>query len=165
MEQIQRPRYAVQVILPTYQVIGQAEPIGPWLDYLNVVDKHLLTLHDARVLPVGSAATAATRPEVSINRAEACLIILTERAAHASVFMHKHTELAITHLGPIICRGEYHMGVDVRLGIFFDSFVGDFYPVTNVDLHSAVAYPEPVPAKAELVLLNRRQVQFYYPAA
>ena len=35
MANFSRPRYGATVITRDYQITGQIEPIGPWLDFLN----------------------------------------------------------------------------------------------------------------------------------
>ena len=64
----------------------------------------------------------------------------------------------------MICRAEWHMGVDATLLTFMDDLPGNFFPVTNADLHAKVALPAPLPHKAELLLVNRLHVPIYHAA-
>jgi hypothetical protein len=73
-------------------------------------------------------------------------------------------QTAIAHIGPVICRGEWHMSMDATLATFLDDLAGDFFPVTNADLHAKVALPAPLPPKAELMLVNRQHVSMSHPA-
>jgi hypothetical protein len=166
MPDLTRPRYNATVIMPGLEIIGQIEPIGPWLDFLNSRDKHTITnpISPARFLAWGGPATAGEQPQVYANRAEIQLIYLPDRAARETVHMMKTTQLAICHLGSIVCRGEFHMGVDASLLTHFDDLPGNFFPVTNAELFSTVPLPSPLPRKADLVFLNRAQVQLYRPA-
>jgi len=160
-----RPSYAATVISPEFQTIGQIEPIGPWLDYLNAKDKYTLPLKNARFMPIGAAAgNTPEKPQVFVNRVDVCFIYLPDRAAHQSVNMLRNVQIAIAHIGPIICRAEFHMGVDATLLTFMDDLAGNFFPVTNADLHAKLALPVPLPNKADLLLVNRLHVQVYHPA-
>lgn len=163
MAEIMRPRFNVVVVLPTLEITGGIEPIGPWLDFMNSRDKHVITVHTARVTPIGAAGPAGPeQPQVLVNRDEICLIYLPDRAAHESVHMLKNVHMAIAHVGPIVCRGEFHMGVDKTLATYIDELTGSYFPITNVDLHSLAPLPVPLPRKADLILVNRAQMQLYY---
>ena len=69
--------------------------------------------------------------------------------------MLRNVQTAIAHIGPVICRGEWHMGTDATLATFIDDLPGNFFPITNADLHAKVALPAPLPHKAEMMLVNR----------
>lgn len=160
-----RPRFAATVLLPGYQITGQIEPIGPWLDWLNARDKYTLPVQAARVYPLDGAPVATTeRAVVHLNRADVRLIHLPERAAGDSVHMLRNAQAAILHLGPVICRGDLHMGADATLATFMDDLPGAFFPVTNAQLFTTTTLPVPLPRQADLILVNRAQVQVYYPA-
>ena len=163
MAEIMRPRFNVVIVLPTFEITGAIEPIGPWLDFMNSRDKHVITVYAARVMPIGAAAPAGPeQPQMLVNRDEICLIYLPDRAAHESVHMLKNVHMAIAHVGPIVCRGEFHMGVDKTLATYIDELTGSYFPITNLDLHSIATLPAPLPRKADLILVNRAQMQLYY---
>ena len=159
-----RPRFEAMVITPTFQITGQIEPVGTWLDFLNAKDKFTVTVLNAHVLAIGtSVGPAPEKPQAYVNRNDICFIHLPDRDAHQSVYMLKNVQAAIAHLGPVICRGEWHMGVDATLSTFVDDLPGNFFPITNADLHAKVAMPAPLPHKAELILVNRLHVSIYHP--
>ena len=56
------------------------------------------------------------------------------------------------------------MGMDATLATFTDDLPGNFFPVTNADLHAKVTMPVSLPHKAELILVNRQHVLVYHPA-
>lgn len=163
MPDMTRPRFNVQVVMPTFVITGQIEPVGPWLDFLNGHDKYEIVVQAARVFPIGSAAASVPEhSQVCLIRSNICLIVLLDSAAQQSVHMLKRTLTAISHIGPIVCRGEYHMGVDAQLSTYFDDLVGSFFPLTNVDLFPAVAMPASLPRKADMIIANRAHVQVCY---
>jgi hypothetical protein len=165
MPDFTRPRYEATVITTAFQVTGQIEPIGPWLDFLNAKDKLTLPVYNAHILAIGtSVGPAPEKPQVYVNRHDICFIVLPDRNSHESVHMLRNVQAAIAHIGPVICRGEWHMGVDATLATFVDDLPGNFFPVTNADLHAKAAMPAPLPHKAELILVNRLHVTVYHPA-
>jgi hypothetical protein len=165
MPEFIRPRWDATVITTEFQIAGQIEPIGPWLDYMNAKDKYSLPIHNARILAIGtSVGPAPEKPLVMVNRADVCFIYLPDRNSHQTVNMLRNVKAAIAHLGPVICRAEWHMGVDATLLTFMDDLAGNFFPVTNADLHAKVALPASLPHKADLLLVNRLHVTIYHPA-
>ncbi len=163
MSEIKRPRYNATVIVPGFELVGQIEPIGPWIDFLNGKDKHVLPMHAARVLPIGGAATTPEREHAYVSRADVLLLHLPDRASHSTVYMLKNVHAAIMHVGPLVIRGEIHLGVDATLATYLDDLPGNFFPVTNAELFSTQALPVPLPRQADLIFLNRAQLQLYYP--
>jgi hypothetical protein len=163
MPEIKFSRFNATVVLPGFEVIGQIEPIGPWIDFLNSKDKHVLPIYTARVLPFGGAATTPERSQVYVSRAEILLLHLPDRASHSTVYMLKSTLPAIVHAGPLVIRGEFHLGVDATLSTYLDDLPGNFFPFTNAELFSTQALPVPLPRKADLIFLNRARLQLYYP--
>jgi hypothetical protein len=160
-----RQRYEATVITPEFQVIGQIEPIGPWLDFLNSRDKISLPVYNAHMLLIGtSVGPASKKSQVYVNLRDVCFIYLPDRDSHQTVHMLKNARLAIAHIGPVICRGEWHMGMDATLATFVDDLPGDFFAVTSADLHAKVTLPEPLPHKAEMLLVNRRHLAVFHPA-
>jgi hypothetical protein len=163
MSEIKRPRYNATVIVSGFELTGQIEPIGPWIDYLNSKDKHVLPIHAAHVLPIGGAATTPERAQVYVSRQEIMLLHLPDRASHGTVYMLKNVQSAIVHAGPLVIRGEFHLGVDATLATYLDDLPGNFFPITNAELFSTQPLPVPLPRQAELIFLNRVQLQLYYP--
>jgi hypothetical protein len=163
MPDITRPRFSASVVLPGFEVVGQIEPIGPWIDFLNSKDKHVLPMYAARVLPIGGAAATPERPQLYISRAEVLLLHLPDPASHSTVYMLKNVQPAILHVGPLVIRGEVHLGVDATLATFLDDLAGNFFPLTNAEIFSTQALPVPLPRKADLIFLNRAELQLYFP--
>lgn len=165
MPDVTRPRFNVAIITTAFQVTGQVEPIGPWVVYLNNIDRHTVPVLNARALPIGAVhGSALERPQLYLNRADICLIALLDASAREAVTVMKTSRVAICHLGPLICRSEFHMGAEAQLITFFDDLNGHFFPVTNADVYPLVPLPAPLPHKIDLALLNRQQVKMTYAA-
>ena len=164
MPDFSRPRYDAVIITQGFQVTGQIEPIGPWLDFLNSKDKFTLPVYNARLMAIGvSVGPAPEKPQLMLNRNDVILIYLPDKNSHQSVNMLRNVQSAIAHIGPVVCRGEWHMGMDASLATFIDDLSGNFFPITNADLHAKIALPAPLPHKAELIIVNRLHVPVYHP--
>ena len=165
MADFSRPRFEATVITASFQITGQIEPIGPWLDFLNARDKLTLPVYNAHLLAIGaSVGPALEKPQVMVNRHDICFIYLPDRNSHQTVHMLRNIQTAIAHIGPVICRGEWHLGMEATLATFIDDLPGNFFPISNADLHAQVTLPELLPHKAEVMLVNRLQVAVYHPA-
>ncbi len=165
MPDFSRPRYNATLLTPAFEITGQLEPIGPWLDWLATKDKWIVPVYQARLMPLGTTpAAGAERPQLFVTRNDICLIYLPDPASHATVNMLKNSHVAVSHIGPLVCRGEWHMGVDASLATFLDDLPASFFPITHADLHSKVMLPVPLPAKADLIIANRQHVTVYHPA-
>jgi hypothetical protein len=165
MADFSRPRFEATVITSSFQITGQIEPIGPWLDFLNARDKLTLPVYNAHLLAIGaSVGPALEKPQVIVNRHDICFIYLPDRNSHQTVHMLRNIQTAIAHIGPVICRGEWHLGMDATLATFIDDLPGNFFPISDADLHAKVTLPAPLPHKAEVMLVNRLQVAVYHPA-
>ena len=161
---IERPVFNSQIITATTQMIGKAEPVGPWLSFLNNRDKFNLLMRDARIMSLTAGVAPVDRPEIFVNRNLASMVVLLDAGVRDSMQMMRNVIMAIMHIGPIICRGEIHIGADTPLGLYFDDLPGNFFPVTNASLHSVLPMPAPLPRQSELLLINRTMVQTYYAA-
>ena len=159
-----RQRYQVQIVTPAYEVVGQLETIGSTLDYLNNRETEFITIHDARVSALTQGAPAVPdQAQIHLNRSQICFVILLDQAARAGVNLLKQTQVAISQVSSIVCRGEYHMGSEWHLATYFEDQHSQFFPITNVELYSPVSMPVALPRKAEMILANRAFVQLYYP--
>lgn len=163
MADIARARYEAVIITSGFEVTGQIEPIGPWLDFLNSKDKYTLPVYNAHIMAIGtSVGPTPEKPTVLLHRNDVALIYLPDKAAHQTVHMLRNVQPAIAHIGPVICRGEWHMGMDASLITFIDDLTGHFFPITNADLHAKIVLPAPLPHKVDLILASRLHVPVYH---
>ena len=84
MPEFTRPRYNATVITTEFQITGQIEPIGPWLDYLNAKDKYTLPIHNARILAIGTSVGPAPEKPLVYGQSRGCLLHLPARSQFAS---------------------------------------------------------------------------------
>lgn len=166
MAEIARARYSVEIVTTAFHVTGDVEPIGPWQIFLNSPDRCALTVCHAHVAPLTQSVhlSSRERPQVYLSLNQICFIILPDVVARESITLMKHVETAICHVGPIVCRSNVHMGAEARLQTFLDDLSGHFFPVTHAELYPLTMLDAPLTRKAELMLINRRQVQLYYAA-
>ena len=159
-----RPRLNTLVITPSLQITGQMEPAGSWIDFLNSRDKHTFSLYSARLMSIGGASSVVEREQVTVNRHLIYLLAFPEMGVRETIPLMRNAVTAIFHAGSILCRGDIHMGMDTSLAVFLDEFNGEFIPVTDASLHSTIAMPAALPKQLDVALLNRSQIQVYFPA-
>ncbi len=82
----------------------------------------------------GAGEAAGVRQSRRTSASSTCPIAIRIKRVH----MLRNVQTAIAHIGPVICRGEWHMGMDATLLTFMDDLPGNFFPVTNADLHAKV---------------------------
>lgn len=164
MQQITRPRHNVDILTPEFRVTGQVEPIGPWFDFMNNPDRYTLTVHNAHLCPLGKAdGRESDHTQAILNKQHICMVILLDAEARETVHALSHTNRAISHVGPFICRSDFHMGAETQLVTFFDDMVSDYFVVSNADLHSTITAPTPLPSHVDMLLVNRAQAYTTYP--
>ena len=88
MPEFTRPRYDATVITTEFQITGQIEPIGPWLDYLNAKDKYTLPIHNARILAIGTSVGAGAGKTAGVGQSRGGLLHLPARSQFASKREH-----------------------------------------------------------------------------
>lgn len=157
-----RPRLNTVVITPSLQITGQMEPVGSWIDFLNSRDKQTFNLYSARLMSIGGASSVVEVEQVTINRHLIYLLAFPEMGVRETIPLLRNSVTAVFHSGPILCRGEIHMGMETSLGTFLDEFKGEFIPVTDASLHSLIAMPVALPKQLDVALLNRSQIQVYF---
>ena len=165
MDTIRRRSYQVDVLSPHLRISGRIEPIGPWIDYLNSPDRHTLLVTAAHVCPLGDAnGHGFDQERVIINKHDVCLIVVLDEDARDGIQLMRNSQRAISHVGPYVCRSDFHMGAESNLTTFLDELHGDFFAATDADLYSSMTLPSPLPRHASLIIMNRAQMRLHHPA-
>lgn len=164
MDEIRRLSYQVDILSPDLRISGRVEPIGPWIDFLNNPDRHTLLVSDAHVCPLGNGNHAFDQAQVVVNKHNICIIVVLDENAHEAFQLLRNTKRAISHIGPYICRSDFHMGVEASLVTFIDEMHGDFFAATDADLYCTMTTPSPLPSHAPLMIMNRKQMRLHHAA-
>jgi hypothetical protein len=101
---VERPTYNAQILTVAMQISGRAEPVGPWLDFLNNRDKIGLSVRDAHLASLVTGAAPVDRPQVFMNHNLISLLVVTDPGVRDSIPMVKNIVMVILHIGPVICR-------------------------------------------------------------
>ena len=163
--QITLERHDVQVLGRHFQFAGQLEPAGQVMDYLNTEDRTAFPLYDVKIFPIPPAGplSGITRPEITVTGGEMGLIYFPDPDYRQRISAFKTFDRVIAYTPHAILRGNFHRGVEQRLGDLFDVLQGSFLVMTDVNLFFTTELPAPFPGQADLLILNRHYVTVYHP--
>ena len=164
--QIRLERRAAQVLGPRFQFNGQFEPAGRVLDYLNSENRSTFPLFDVKILSItpGKQLSGITRPEITVNQSELGLIYFLDAEYRQQVQLLRNFDSVIAYTPHAVVRGNFHRGVETRLGDLFDMMQGSFLAMTDVSIFPIADLPAPFPQQADLLIVNRFFVNLYHPA-
>ena len=155
------PRHSVEILMVDSRVTARVEPIGSWLDFANEPGRGTIVVHDARIYANDvTDQRSVENPRLSLNKRDILAIVLLDPEGRKSFEIPEPTTSAVCHIGPFICRGQVHLG-RCDPATMLDDADGDFFVMTAAYFSSRRPLAAPLPA-AEMLLMNRRQVQMYY---
>jgi hypothetical protein len=163
--QIALQRYHVQILGRKFQFDGEVEPLGQVLDFLNNESRSTFSLYDVKILPVmpSGPLTAITRSEITVSESELGLIFFLDADYRQQVPVLKSFDRVIAYTPHAVLRGNFHRGVETRLGDMFDTLQGAFFVMTEVSIFPTTGLPAPFPKQADLLIVNRFYVNLYHP--
>ena len=164
MPQTQSLCYPVQVLTTHSHIQGTMEPIGPVINYLNDVDRRHIPLLEATVSPLTTNPLGqVARSQLIIPKNDIVALYLDDAAARSGFQLLRRIERSIFYMPSLVCRAEFHLGIDTRWQDMLGLLVGDFFAVTNATVFPLIALPGPFPQQTDLLVLNRLHVQMLHP--
>jgi hypothetical protein len=159
-------RHEVQILTCHFQFSGQMEAVGPVLSFVNDSARESLPLYDVRLTPLtpGSPLMGLSRPHVVVRKPQVVLAYFASAETRASIHTLARTEPLVAYTPVAVCRGEFHMPAEARIGDFVESTQGELLAVTNARIFPLIEFPAPFPTDVELVLVGRSQLLSYHPA-
>jgi hypothetical protein len=159
-------RFDVLVLTPYFLTRGKLETVGDALQFINHPERHSLSLYDAVVTPVapGSAVKTVQRAQVYVRKPQVSLLSFLTAEGQEAIRTLARRELLAVYTPLAVCRGYFHMAAEARLDDFLDLSLGELLPVSEAHVFPLIALPEPIPEKHGLLLMGRRQLQFFHPA-
>ncbi len=160
---IELQRYDVQVLGRHFHIVGQMEPIGQLMDFLNRGQRQTFSLYDAKLAPLKPAGplNAISRPHVILNADELGLIYFLDAEYRQRVSLLKQFDEVIAYTPHAVLRGRFHRGAETRLSDLLD-MAGVFLAMSNVSIFALRPLPGPFPQQADLLIVNQAHVQFYH---
>jgi len=162
--EINRERYAVQVLGRMFQYVGGMEPIGQAVDYFNDENRSIFSIHAVDVYPLdtGSRLAPFKRPVITVSDNELGAIYFLDPEYRKKVQLLRNSDQVIAYTPRAVLRGKFHRGVETRLGDLFDMMGGDFLAMTDVSVFPLIDLPGAFPKQADLLIINRFYVSVYH---
>lgn len=158
-------RHEVQILTASFQFSGELEALGDTFGYIDDAGRECLSLHDAYLAPLtpGNPLKGLQRPTVVVRRPQVAFFYFTSAETRGSIRLLPRTEGIVAYTPVAVCRGNFHLTAEARLGDFIETIAGYFIPVSEAQVFPLVGFPAPFPLEADLMLLGRDQIQTYHP--
>jgi len=159
-------RHEVQILTTHFQISGQLETIGPPDNFINDSTRDSMAIYEVRLTPLrpSSPLGSLSRPRIVILKPEIMLLYLASAESRASIQTLTRRELLVAYTPLAVCRGHFHMPVEANVNEFLSVTPGLFLPITETKVFPLFELPEPFPTDADILLVGRAHLQFYYPA-
>jgi len=157
--------FAVRVFTPDYVLGGYvAPPAQAFLGWLNNVNQRVVVLTRAQAMGLApdSAMQAFSTAEVTLPKGRIVAIDLMDDAGRRSIPLPPRRVLAALYAGGLLIRANLHPTGDMPVSNLINVMGGDFFAVSEAEIRAAVPSRDLSPAKAEILLINQRWVDFYH---
>lgn len=160
------PRHPVSVLTSHFHITGHLEASGMVLGFINDSARDGLSLYDAHLAPLVAAGPLRefSHPRVVIRKSQIGLLYFAAAETRASIRTLRRRELLVAYTPVAVCRGYFHMPAEANVHDFLNLVAGDLLPVTEANIFPLVELPAPFPTEADLVMVGRSHLQFYYTA-
>jgi hypothetical protein len=157
-------RHDVQVLGRMFQFVGQMEPVGGALDYLNDETRSTFPLYDVTISPLtpDGPLKRISRPDIVVGDNELGIVCFLDPDYCQSVALLKNFDRVIAYTPHAVLRGNFHRGAETRLTDLFDMMQGRFLAMTDVSVFPLIDLPAPFPQQADLIIVNRFHINVYH---
>lgn len=158
-------RHETLIVTSEFQFKGQLESVGAVGSFLSDTARISFSLYDVQMAPIAPnfPLKSISRPQIVMLKSHIILLYLTSEEARATVKTFTRREMMMIYTPVAVCRGEFAMPAEAKLGDMLSVVSGDLLPMLNVQILPLVKLPMPFPTQAELIMLGRPHVLFYHP--
>ena len=157
--------HTVQVTTDTFWAEGRLESLGDPHLHINKDDLDFLDIQEAHLMAWNFTGLPATyAPRVLVNREKVQLLSFPQPETVALRRKPPRIAKIMLYFSLFVVLGEVPLFSEAQIGNFFDFWKGMFIPVSNAALYFLGGEAAHLPDRAELVYVNRLQVQGYTPA-
>ncbi len=156
--------FIIRVYTPSYVLIGQSESSNAFLGWLNNPNKQTLDLVEVQGLSLDPSATLVNFSQslVTLPKRQILAIDMVSPEAQASVQMSSRAELSVLYTGRFVIQADMHPTGDMPVSHMFSVMGGDFFPVSNAQLHPVVPTRKLPTNSARVMIVNKSFVDFYH---
>ena len=156
---------AVRVFTPDYVLGGYVAPTGQaFLGWLNNVNQRAIVLTRAQVMGLApdSVVPAFSPSEVTLSKSRIVALDLMDADGRRSIQLAPRRAPAAIYLGNLLVRANLHPTGDMPVANLFNVMGGEFFSVSEAEIHMAVPARDFGPAQAEILLISQRWVDFFH---
>jgi hypothetical protein len=156
--------FVIRVYTPSYVLIGQSESSNAFLGWLNNPNKQTLDLLEVQGLSLHPNATLVnfSQPLVTLPKRQILAIDMVSPEAQASVQMSSRAELSVLYTERFVIQANLHPTGDMPVSHMFNVMGGDFFPVSNAQLHPILPTRNLPTNSARVMIVNKSFVDFYH---
>jgi hypothetical protein len=156
--------FVIRVYTPSYVLIGQSESSNAFLGWLNNPNKQTLDLLEVQGLSLHPNATLVnfSQPLVTLPKRQILAIDMVSPEAQASVQMSSRAELSVLYTERFVIQANLHPTGDMSISHMFSVIGGDFFPVSNAQLHAIIPTRNLPANSARVMIVNKSFVDFYH---
>ena len=144
---------------------GLVAPAGQaFLGWLNNVSQRAIVLirPQAMGLASDSIVQAFSPAQVAVPKSRIVALDLMDEAARRSIQLAPRRVPAAIYAGGFVIRANLHPTGEMPVTNLFNVMGGEFFSVSQAEIHSAVPARDFGPAQAEILLISQRWVDFYH---
>ncbi|MCX7683186.1 MAG: hypothetical protein N2508_14670 [Anaerolineae bacterium] len=158
-------RHDTLIVTTEFQFKGQLESIGAVGSFIADTARISFSLYDVHMAPLSPSfpLKSLSRPQIVVLRPHIILLYLTSEEARATVRTFTRREIMMLYTPVAVCRGEFALPAEAKLGDMLGVMPGDLLPMMNVQILPLVKLPMPFPTQAELILVGRSHILCYHP--
>lgn len=156
--------FVIRVYTPSYVLIGQSESSNAFLGWLNNPNKQTLDLLEVQGLSLDPNATLVnfSQPLVTLPKRQILAIDMVSPEAQASVQMSSRSELSVLYTERFVIQANLHPTGDMPVSHMFNVIGGDFFAVSDVQLHPIIPTRKLPTNSARVMIVNKSFVDFYH---
>lgn len=157
--------HTVQVTTDTFWAEGQLKSLGDPHLHINKDDLAFLNIHEAHLVAWSFTGLPSTyAPKILVNREKVQLLSFPQPETVALRRKPPRSAKIMLYFSLFVVLGEVPLFSEAQASNFFDFWKGMFIPVSNAALYFLGGEAAHLPDQAELVYVNRLQIQGYTPA-
>ena len=157
--------HQMEIITDSFWAKGEFESLGDPHLYLNQEDLTMLPLKKPQIIPWSFTGLPPARPQQMLaHRDEIQLLRFLQAESNDKYKRPPRTQKLFLYFPLFVVQGQTPLLSEADLKNFLDFWKGTFLPITDASIHYLTQGPMPLTNQAELLYINRQQIQGYFPA-
>lgn len=158
-----RAGIGLRVYTSTYVITGRVAPEGPLIGWLNIANKRVLVLEQARSLPLApdTPLKSAAFPQVTVPKQQIHAVEVLDGLQ--AIRLEPRQVPALLYTERFVIRADLRLPAQAPAERFPNLLGGVFFTVSNAQLHPIIPTQPLENQDAAILILNRERIHFYHP--